>query len=316
MMVPMPRVMRLSDDPVSGRPAIQSGVAVAGIIHADGPASVRKAFLQSLRSRLPGPGGRVRLVASGADAPGRGPSAWLTRLAVRGADRVVAASRAEAGRYVALGVPADRVHVIPPVPLTDPVASDPLELRRSLGIPESARLIVAAGRFDAAADLASAVWAFDILRYVRPEIYLVLVGDGPERARVERFARTAAFDDNRVRFAGSSCDETLGQADVVWVTHRRGGAHTLLPAMAAGRVIVAFATPDVTEFVTDGGTGRLVPPGDRVRMAAVTRELLDHPARAAALGSAARSHVTSAFPAQVVAGRLAALYDGLTPARG
>ena len=252
------------------------------------------------------------MVASGADRPGNGARGWLARRGLSAAARVTARTPAEADRYKALGV--SRVVVIPPGVGPAAPPADPAALRAELGVPPAARLVVAAGRFDAAAGLRTAVWAFDVLKYVGQDVFLLLVGDGPERGREERFARAVGFDDYRVRFAGSRADvpAVLALAAVVWLTHDRGGVQTALEAMAAGVPVVGVDTPDLGSVVADGVSGRLAPAGDRVRLAAVTQELLDRPADARRLGDAGRDRAGREFPAGRMVERYAAVYDDLS----
>jgi glycosyltransferase involved in cell wall biosynthesis len=279
------------------------------VLHALGPAAVRLApFLAHPGAGNPKP---CPIVASAVDHPGGGPRGWWTRRMIRGADRVVAATRAEADRYRLLGVAAERVEVIPPGVPPAPPAPDPAAFRKALDIPEDGRLVIAAGGFDPTAPLRSAAWAFDVLRYTLPDVYLVLVGDGPERSRTERFARGVAFDDYRVRFAGPRSDvpALLGLAEVVWVTHARGGVHLALEAMAAGKPVVAADTPELAEVVEDGVTGRRVPAADRVGLAAVTSELLADPALAGRLGAAGLARVAERHTVSGMADRYARLYE-------
>ncbi|HVK18815.1 MAG TPA: glycosyltransferase family 4 protein, partial [Fimbriiglobus sp.] len=231
----------------------------------------------------------------------------------RGTDQVIVATQSEVDRYNRLGVPYDRICVIPPgVPPTAP-PPDPVEFRKALDIPADGRLVIVVGGFDATADLLSAVWAFDVLRYTLPDVYLVLVGDGPDRDRTERFARSLAFDDHRVRFAGLRSDvpALLALAEVVWVTHSRGGIHLALEAMAAGRPVVAFDTPELSEVIEEEATGRLVAPGNRVEMAAATRELLADPDLAGRFGAAGKARTAERHSVSGMTDQYALLYERL-----
>jgi glycosyltransferase involved in cell wall biosynthesis len=276
------------------------------VVHADGPAAVRVA---SLLTRFAPSGHRPRVLASAAADPPGGVTGWLTRRGLCNADRVIARSRVEADRYHSLGVKRARVTLIP-FGAEESAAPDPVAFRRSLDIPDSGRLVIAAGRFEAASALKSAVWAFDVVKYAVPDLYLVLVGDGPERDRLARFARALGFDDYRVRFAGGRDDAAalFGLAEVVWVTQTRGGVELALAALAAGRPVVAARTPELAEVVEDGVTGRLVDPLDRVHLAAVTNELLENPDLARSLALTGRQRVAEQFPASEVGKRFADVY--------
>jgi glycosyltransferase involved in cell wall biosynthesis len=273
------------------------------VLHAVGPAAARFARLLTRRAKV---------VASGVEEAG-----WFTRRALRSADRVVAATHAEAARYHALGVPRERTVVIPPGVDAAPPPPDAVAFRRAWDIPDSGRLIIAAGRFDASAGLRSAAWAFDVLKYAAPDAYLVLVGAGPEREPIEQFARSLGFDDYRVRFTGWRDDlpALFGLAEVAWVTHERGGLSVALQALAAGRPVVAAHTPELAEVIENGVSGRLVAPTDRVGRAAVTRELLNDPVAARQLGDAGRDRAVKQHAAEAATGRYAELYEELASSR-
>jgi glycosyltransferase involved in cell wall biosynthesis len=196
-----------------------------------------------------------------------------------------------------------------------PPPPDPADLRRSLDIPESGRLILAAGRFDNTAGLRHAIWAFDVLKFAIPDVYLVLAGDGPDRGRTARFSSALASGDHRVRFAGTRPDlaALMGLAEVAWVTHTRGGTNIALEAMAAGVPVVALANPDIARVIEDGATGRMVPAGDRIRLAAVTNDLIDKPADRLRLGSAGQAAAQTRFAVGPVVDHYVQSYHDLNP---
>jgi glycosyltransferase involved in cell wall biosynthesis len=274
------------------------------VVHAWGPFAARVAVVL----RTPA------TVVSGCGSAGTGLTGWLTRKALRSARAVTAATPAEAVRIrEAAGVAAT---VIPPAVLPPPPPPDPGAFRKEFGIPEHGRLLMSAGGFDAAAGLRTAVWAFDILKYADPAVYYVLFGDGPERGRVSRFSQAVGFDDDRVRFAGSKgyVAEVIGLSEVAWVTHLRGGVNIALEAMAAGVPVVAFHNRDLAGVIEDGVTGRLVPAGDRIRLAAATTDLLENPAERSRLGAAGRAAAEARFAPGPVVDRFAALYHDVTSA--
>lgn len=195
-------------------------------------------------------------------------------------------------------------------------APNPIEFRRSLGLPESSRLVVAAGQFDNRSGLRNAIWAFDILKVAVPGTYLVLAGDGPGRGRMARFSLALGTNDDRVRYVGTRSDLSglMGLAEVVWVTHAHGGMNIALEAMAAGAPVVAFANTDLIRLIADGETGRLVPAGDRVGLAAVTGDLFENPPARAAMAAAARAAVAARFTVGPVVDQYLSQYHDLIPA--
>ncbi len=148
---------------------------------------------------------------------------------------------------------------------------------RSLGIPGSARVILTGGNLIRAAGVRDALWAADILKFLYDDLYLLIAGDGPERLRLEQFARDIRIDD-RVRFLGSdvTLTEALGVADIVWVPSHSGPATPLLhEALEAGKPLVASRLPAIVALVAHGVAGFLYPPGDKPKLARFTRLLVD-----------------------------------------
>ena len=93
------------------------------------------------------------------------------------------------------------------------------------------------------------------------------------------------------------------------------GCTTALEAHAAGKAIVATRTRGMADFVVDGVTGLLVPPGDAQALAQAIGELWSQPERAHQMGIAGRRHVEANFDPGVTRERLrAALRQTQSPA--
>jgi glycosyltransferase involved in cell wall biosynthesis len=194
-------------------------------------------------------------------------------------------------REIALGWGLDpsRVTVIPnPAPELPPLPSRD-EARAALGIGGFA--LGTAGRLTGQKALGD---AFDAVARL-PGVDLLVLGDGPERAVLERHAARLGLG-NRVRFlgAGSRADVlTLFSAvDAVLLTSAwENLPHTLLEALAVGTPVVATAVGGIPEVVTDGGNGLLVPPRDVDAIAAAVERLAGDDALRGALAQAARASV-------------------------
>lgn len=273
------------------------------VVHAVGPLAARLAF-----AALAVPGLRVavppRFVVQNPEPVGTGTVGWLTRRALRSADRVVVPTQAAAERMRKLGVESGKLAVIPPA--AGPETPPSLATSVSAKLPASTRVIVCACRFQSVEPALAAAWAFDVLKYALPDVRLVLVGNGPARERVERFARSVAFDDMRIRFA----EKPSGfreSADLVWLTEP-GDAEEAVTAMRAGKPMVAVDSADLIEIL--GSAARFVPVGNKISLASATRELLADPEAAAALGEAGKLR-SATFDSRRVAEHWAALYDDL-----
>jgi glycogen synthase len=141
---------------------------------------------------------------------------------------------------------------------------------------------------------------------------VTLVGDGPERAAVERLAAGLGVAD-RVRVTGFRPHREglalLAGARVAVLPSRYEELGTaLVEAMAAARPVVATRVGGIPELVRDGVDGLLVPPGDPAALAAALTRVLTDPALAVALGSCARQRVT-AYDWRRLAGRTLQVYE-------
>ncbi|HEY7327358.1 MAG TPA: glycosyltransferase [Gemmataceae bacterium] len=219
---------------------------------------------------------------------------WLDRRLLARVGGVIALGAAEAERYRQLGVAGTNVTVVSPAVSTPTIAVKPAELP---GVTAKNRVLMGLGPIEQHKGFREAVWAFDIIRHLYDDVHLVLVGDGPDRQRVEQFARQIGVRDH-VHFLGL-CPETaslLRRADIVWVPSLRGGGVcAALEAMAAGRPVVASHLPELAEIVVDGETGFLVEPNNKAALARRTRHLLDDPQRRQRIGECGQQHMREHF---------------------
>lgn len=130
---------------------------------------------------------------------------------------------------------------------------------------------------------------------------LVLIGDGPERSRLqERVGALGIPDlvDFRGAVAPHSVPDLLSRVDIGVAPYPAGGDAYFSPMkvleyMAAGLAVVASEVGQVPELVEHGRAGVLVPGSDPAALAAAFALLEADPARRGALGGAAREAVTS-----------------------
>ncbi len=148
---------------------------------------------------------------------------------------------------------------------------------------------------------------------------LQMLGDGPERAGLERRAQELEVRD-RVEFFGArshaECLDAIACAGIVALPCRTasngdkdGIPVVLMEAMAAARALIAGDLPAIRELIDDGETGLLVPPDDEVRLGAALAQLASDPALRVRLGAAARSKVATEFSDQINWQRLTAALD-------
>ncbi len=209
-----------------------------------------------------------------------------TRLAplVYRRSRIATLSASSAEEIVALGIPADRVTVIPPgvderfTPAPAERSSDPA--------------VVVVGRLAPVKRLPLALDAVAFARRRHPALTVDIVGDGPDRTRVDRWvADNDAGDWVHVR--GRVPDDDLVAAyRRAWVvlaaSHAEGWGMSLTEGGACGTPSVATDIAGHRGAAVHGETGVLV--GDPSRLGAELADLLADPTRLATLGRGAVEH--------------------------
>ena len=128
---------------------------------------------------------------------------------------------------------------------------------------------------------------------VSPEARFVIVGDGPERIRLEALVHSKELQDC-VLFAGATQDipGVLSMMDFFALTsHNEASPVSIMEALSCRRPVVATDVGSVDESVIEATTGFLVEPGDATAMAKRWVELIQHPQRRDYLGRKGREHV-------------------------
>jgi glycosyltransferase involved in cell wall biosynthesis len=192
------------------------------------------------------------------------------------ASRVIIPSRYLAEIVERWGIPAERIDVIPnPAPSLDGVPSRDV-LRERLGLVSPT--FVFAGRLVRAKNLPMAISALGQV----PGASLVLIGDGPERATLERAISESGLGD-RVSLKGAlprpQAIEWLRAADAaVLSSDYENFPHAAVEALAAGTPVIATSVGGVPEIVESGINGILVPAGDAGAFGAAMASLIEDPA--------------------------------------
>jgi len=93
-----------------------------------------------------------------------------------------------------------------------------------------------------------------------------------------------------------------------------GFSNSILEYMAAGLPVVATQVGGASEAILDGATGYVVPKGDAQAMASRLADLLAHPAKSQAMGTAGRQRVTECFSLQTQLDAHQRLYERLADA--
>lgn len=190
---------------------------------------------------------------------------------------------------------------------------DPQTAREEFGLPAQGRLIAAIGRPRPVKGFAYLLDAFAQIAVAYPDLYLVFVGDGPEKRPLQTAAAQLPCA-NRVRFLGDQQDipRLLAGLDMLVLPSLwEGLPNVVLEAMAAGLPVVATAVGGTPELVTHNETGLLVPSQNPEALAQAISQLLDQPEQAAQMGRNGRQRAAAQFTIERMTQQTEALYNRL-----
>ena len=159
-------------------------------------------------------------------------------------------------------------------------------------VPADARVVLAVCRLEPQKGVDVAVRALARVRDEQPKARLVVLGEGPERARLGVLAGELGVP---LHLPGRVPDVAawLGRAAVlVHPVRWEGFGLAVLEAMLAGLPVVASGVSSLPELVVDGETGLLVPPDYPIALAAAIGRVLADPGE---LGTAGRQRAQERF---------------------
>ncbi len=238
----------------------------------------------------------------------------IDRSLARRTDRIVVNSSGTEEFYVGHGIERSKFVLIPNG--IHPATASTItraQLLADLGLPAEARLIGAVNRLWPQKRVKDLIWAADLLKVIRPDVHLLVIGDGPQRERLLRFRRQVCIED-KVHFLGHRDDvaQMMPHFDVLWLgSEYEGLPNVIMEAMSHAVPVVATDISGCRDLVVTGETGYLVPVGDRAGFARYTNKLLDDRELARRLGEAGRARVLAEFSVEKMVERHAALYREL-----
>jgi phosphatidyl-myo-inositol dimannoside synthase len=194
-------------------------------------------------------------------------------------------------------------------------------IRRELGIAPERPVVVCVSRMVPRKGQDSLIQAWPTIRErARGDPLLLLVGDGPYRASLERLAARLGVSDS-VLFSGPVSRTDLpayydaGTIFAMPCRTRRGGLDVeglgivYLEAAATGLPVIGGESGGAPDAVLDGETGYVVPGRDTKALAGRLVELLADPAGAMAMGEKGRAWIDREWTWDRVAERLQAILE-------
>ncbi|MGC1416859.1 MAG: glycosyltransferase family 4 protein [Candidatus Acidiferrum sp.] len=227
----------------------------------------------------------------------------LRRLALRRANVVLAPSKDTANHVAEQQVGRERIHVLPWAldPEFEAISANAPQRRLPQGYPEG-RVILTVGRWlanERYKGMDTLITALPRLLTRWPELQLLAVGDGDDRAWLEDLAEQNGVNRHVHFLSGVSHEELRAcyEACEMFALPSRGEGFGLvyLEAMAHGKPVIGGAHGGAPEVIEDGVTGYLVPHGDAPQLATSIETLLSDPAMAQKMGARGRQRVEREF---------------------
>jgi glycosyltransferase involved in cell wall biosynthesis len=242
----------------------------------------------------------------------------LERTLARSTDALVAVSPEVRDDLVALGVAPEEKFVVIRlgIKLDQRIADSAAEragTRRLLGVADNRFVVGWIGRMTAVKRPDHLLRAFKLVRDHGIDACLCMVGDGPERDRVEQLAHQLGIVRDCL-FPGYQ--EEIGPFfaafDVfVLSSANEGTPVTAIEALASGCAVVATRVGGVPDVVRDGEDGFLVEPGDVLALAERLVRLAADPSLRGRLGAAGRERVVPRYRVERMIGDVDGLYREL-----
>ena len=230
---------------------------------------------------------------------------WLERAAYSSADAITVICESFKAHCLRLGVPTDRVAVIPNWINLDEVKPQPSYngFRQELGLGENDFVVLYAGNLGLLSGIEALLETAKLFAG-DSHVKFVLVGEGALAERLK--AEAGSFGLKNVIFAPFQPRKRLGDvqaiSDVSLVSMKKGHGATSVPSkvlgyMAAGRPVLAMVDEwsESAKLVSNAGCGLLVSPGDSQALAAAIRELQCQPDRRKQMGSSGRYYLEKHF---------------------
>ena len=192
------------------------------------------------------------------------------------------------------------------------------ETRRQMGLRDDTFVVGWVGRMTAVKNTDSVVQALRQLMERGIDAYAVLVGDGPDRDHLERYARDLGVI-KRCLFLGYQEDVArfYDAMDVLLLPSiNEGTPVSVIEALAAGRPAVATRVGGIPDVVRDGVDGFLVDLGDADALADRLADLAADPIRRAEMGASGRARVFERYAVERLVDDVDKLYRLLLATRG
>lgn len=226
---------------------------------------------------------------------------------------LVGNSQAVVDYYREKGVPESILRVVcNGIPTADSTVSEKIrsQLFQELDLPANTQLVAFVGRLARQKRIGDLLWAVQLLRQMNENIVLLVIGDGPEREKLEQLAQQYTMA-SHVRFLGHRTDvkQLFPLFNVFMLASDfEGQSNSIMEAMTYGIPVVASDIPPNRELVVHGKTGFLSAVGDCTGFAQYAERILADTQLAAEMKAASQKKMQEEFNVDKMVNEYATLY--------
>lgn len=226
----------------------------------------------------------------------------LTKMVIAGTDQLVAVSNNLATKATSLAAPKNKIQAIHNgcdlQKFTFTFAAR-LETRNQLGFTAEDKILLFIGSLQRDKGIYELITSFSYLSLRYPDLYLIIVGDGPEQQLIKKKVAQINLQ-KRIYFAGqiphSKIPEIMSAGDIfVLPSYFEGFPNVVKEAMACSRPVIATRIGGIPEIVENGETGLLINPQDVKSLTDAAAKLVENKELCARMGSEARKIVEQKF---------------------
>lgn len=239
-------------------------------------------------------------------------AAAVERRVLRGATLVGVIHESFVDRVAALGVPRERIRLVPNWSHVAAPSAPREQTRARLGWTPDRTVVLHSGNMG----LKQGLEVLIETARLDPALRVVLMGDGNQHRQLRQLAAGLPGVEFLAPVAEADFPDVLAAADVLAVTQRAAVRDMSVPSkltsyFAAGRPVVAAVDRNsgAAQEIRASGAGRLVPPEDPPALADAIRALAADQAAADALGARGPAYVESRLSRRAGLARITALLD-------
>lgn len=236
---------------------------------------------------------------------------WIDRWIAKRTHGLTANSQGTIHFYAQHQVPREMFHCIPNgIEAKVPSALSRAQAAERMGVAANRKIIVSIGRLWHQKGYKDLLWAAELLRVMREDVCYVIVGEGPDRQRLEEF-RDNIRGASQIFLIGHREDvgDLLPHCDVLWNgSLYEGQSNVILEAMQSGVAVVASDIPGNRDLIENDCTGLLFTLGNVDQLTRLTNLLLNDEPRRRLLTQNAQRHVQTEHSVEQMVSRHAELY--------